>query len=168
MQFFGAFFGMPGDKPWQTRRPDGCPATNFDNRRSDFPWIQGCIKPGQCNFCTSPRAKLPDRAPAGKFFSLAHFHWPVQSVSIRAVSTKLKVNSGRTIPPVSLPNGSLHRTSGIDHLDGFQVNPAPTQPLNRKQRVLLRLLTLLEPTCKLIRIFTPGPEPLPSLCCLPS
>ncbi len=114
------------------------------------------------------KEKQPDQAPAGKFFSLSHFPWPVQSVSICGVSTKLKVNSGRTNPPVSLPNGSLHRTSGIDHLDGFQVNLAPTQPLNRKQRVLLRLPTLLEPTCKLIRIFTPGPEPLPLMCCLPS
>ena len=34
-----------------------------------------------------------------EFLSLTHFPCPVQSVSIRAVSTKLKVNSGRTTPP---------------------------------------------------------------------
>jgi hypothetical protein len=45
------------------------------------------------------RAKQPDLAPARKLFSLTHFPWPVQSVSIRGVSTKLKVNSGRTNPP---------------------------------------------------------------------
>lgn len=45
------------------------------------------------------KAKLPGQAPAGKFFSLSHFPWPVQSVSICGVSTKLKVNSGRTNPP---------------------------------------------------------------------
>jgi hypothetical protein len=36
---------------------------------------------------------------AWEIFSLAHFHSAVQSVSIRGVSTKLKVNSGRTNPP---------------------------------------------------------------------
>ena len=45
------------------------------------------------------KEKQPDQAPAGKFFSLSHFPWPVQSVSICGVSTKLKVNSGRTNPP---------------------------------------------------------------------
>ena len=32
-------------------------------------------------------------------FLLTHFHSQIQSVSIRGVSTKLKVNSGRTNPP---------------------------------------------------------------------
>ncbi|POF42471.1 hypothetical protein B0D71_10975 [Pseudomonas laurylsulfativorans] len=90
---------MPGDKPGQTRCLDGCPATNFDNRWSDFARIQGVSNPGNANLCTPLRAKLPDQAPAGNFFSLTHFPWPVQSVTIRGVSTKLKVNSGRTNPP---------------------------------------------------------------------
>jgi len=32
-------------------------------------------------------------------FSISHFHSQIQSVTIRGVSTKLKVNSGRTNPP---------------------------------------------------------------------
>ena len=159
---------MPGDKPWQTRCLDGCVATSVDARWSGFVLLQGVAISVSAASYTWLQGKTARSAPAGKLFLPTHFPWPVQSVTIRGVSTKLKVNSGRTNPPVSLPKGSLHRASGIDHLDGFQVNLAPTQPLNRKQRVLLRLLTLLEPTCILIRIFTPGPEPLPSMCCLPS
>ncbi|PVZ54797.1 hypothetical protein C9422_23695 [Pseudomonas sp. B1(2018)] len=45
------------------------------------------------------KVKQPDRAPSGSPFLLTHFPYPVQSVSIRGVSTKLKVNSGRTNPP---------------------------------------------------------------------
>jgi hypothetical protein len=159
---------MPGDKPWQTRRLDSCVATNLDNRWSDIVLLRGISIAGSAASYAWLQGKTARSGTCREIFLLTHFPWPVQSVSIRGVSTKLKVNSGRTNPPVSLPKGSLHRASGIDHLDGFQVNLAPTQPLNRKQRVLLRLLTLLEPTCKLIRIFTPGPEPLPLMCCLPS
>jgi hypothetical protein len=50
-------------------------------------------------FARHHKTKQPHQAPARKLFSLPHFHWPVQSVSIRGVSTKLKVNSGRTNPP---------------------------------------------------------------------
>ena len=38
-----------------------------------------------------------------ELFLLTHFPSAIQSVSIRGVSTKLKVNYGRTSPPVYLP-----------------------------------------------------------------
>jgi hypothetical protein len=71
-----------------------------------------------------------------EFFLLTHFLSEIQSVSIRGVSTKLKVNSGRTNPrgQPSLKR-SLHRQNRIDHLDGFQVNLAPTQPSNKAKGV---------------------------------
>ncbi len=69
------------------------------------------------------------RTEARKVFYLAHFLSSFQSVTIRGVSTKLKVNSGRTTP-------SRHRRQkGIDHLDGFQVSLATTQPLNNAKGV---------------------------------
>lgn len=52
-------------------------------------------------------------------------------------------------------------------LDGFQVTLATTQPLEEYKGVA-KSLTLNEPPCKLIRIFTLGPEPLPLMCRLPS
>lgn len=64
-----------------------------------------------------------------KVFCLSHFLSSFQSVTIRGVSTKLKVNSGRTTP-------SRHRRQkGIDHLDGFQVSLATTRPLNNAKGV---------------------------------
>jgi hypothetical protein len=71
----------------------------------------------------------------GNLFLLTHFPSQIQSVSIRGVSTKLKVNSGRTNPPGQPSLRSLNRQSGIDHLDGFQVNLASTLPLNNAKGV---------------------------------
>ncbi|MDR6610296.1 hypothetical protein J2X87_005402 [Pseudomonas synxantha] len=96
MHFFGAFFDAPGDKPCRTRYLDDCVATNFHDRRSDTVLIQGVPIGGSAALC---RPIQPDQAPAGKLFLLTRFPWSVQSVSIRGVSTKLKVNSGRTNPP---------------------------------------------------------------------
>jgi hypothetical protein len=87
---------MPGDKPWQTRYLDSCVASNIDDRWSDFALLQGVSIGGSAASYAYLQGKT---APAGKFFLLPHFPWPVQSVSIRGVSTKLKVNSGRTNPP---------------------------------------------------------------------
>lgn len=139
---------MDGSYQWSDPAP---PEVSFSSA------VYGCVV-----------SKYSTKSLTSKSFRTTTFPYANQSVTIRGVSTKLKVNSGRTIPPVSLLQGSPYRTSGIDHLDGFQVNLASTQPLNQKQRVLRRPLTLTEPACKLIRIFTPGPEPLPLMCCLPS
>ena len=87
---------MPGDKPWQTRYLDSCVASNIDDRWSDFALLQGVSIGGSAASYAYLQGKT---APTGKFFLLSHFPWPVQSVSIRGVSTKLKVNSGRTNPP---------------------------------------------------------------------
>ena len=61
---------------------------------------------------------------------------PIHSVTIRGVSTKLKVNSGRTTPRdvASLKRSSVN-LDGIDHLDGFQVSLATTLPLNNAKGV---------------------------------
>lgn len=84
--------------------------------------------------CTQPRAcRRLQGAP--KVFYLAHFLSLFQSVTIRGVSTKLKVNSGRTNPHGTLPKESTCRQHGIDHLDGFQVSLATTQPLNNAKGV---------------------------------
>ncbi len=45
------------------------------------------------------------RRPGRIFFFPSSFPSTTRSVTIRGVSTKLKVNSGRTNPPVSLPQG---------------------------------------------------------------
>jgi hypothetical protein len=87
---------MPGDKPWQTRYLDSCVASNIDDRWSDFALLQGVSIGGSAASYAYLKGKT---APARKFFLLSHFPWPVQSVNIRGVSTKLKVNSGRTNPP---------------------------------------------------------------------
>jgi len=90
---------MPGDKPWQTRCLDGCVATSVDARWSGFVLLQGVAIAGTAASYAWLQGKTARSAPAGKLFLLTHFPWPVQSVSIRGVSTKLKVNSGRTNPP---------------------------------------------------------------------
>lgn len=80
-------------------------------------------------FCRAPAQSCYRRTEVRKVFCLAHFLSSFQSVTIRSVSTKLKVNSGRTTP-------SRHcRQKGIDHLDGFQVSLATTQPLNNAKGV---------------------------------
>jgi len=50
---------------------------------------------------------------AFQLFLLAHFPLPVQSVTIRGVSTKLKVNSGRTNPPgTAFPQEAVTEKAG--------------------------------------------------------
>ena len=94
---------------------------------------------------------------------LTHFPSAIQSVSIRGVSTKLKVNSGRTNPPGQPSQRKPPPTKRDRPPRWFPGKPCVNTAFDRKQRVLRSSLTLTEPTCKLIRIFTPGPEPLPSM-----
>jgi hypothetical protein len=70
--------------------------------------------------------------PSG-FFSLRGLLRLDGSVTIRGVSTKLKVNSGRTSPTVNLPTGRNIRKKRDRPLDGFQVNLATTLPLNESK-----------------------------------
>jgi hypothetical protein len=59
-----------------------------------------------------------------------------QAITIRSVSTKLKVNSGRTNPrDVASLKRSFVNLDGIDHLDGFQVSLETTLPLNNAKGV---------------------------------
>jgi hypothetical protein len=59
-----------------------------------------------------------------------------QAITIRSVSTKLKVNSGRINPrDVASLKRSFVNLDGIDHLDGFQVSLATTLPLNNAKGV---------------------------------
>lgn len=71
-----------------------------------------------------------------KVFVLTHLLYLFQAITIRSVSTKLKVNSGRTNPRdvASLKRSSVN-LDGIDHLDGFQVSLATTLPLNNAKGV---------------------------------
>ena len=75
------------------------------------------------------------RGPS-KVFLLTHLLYRFQAITIRSVSTKLKVNSGRTNPRdvASLKRSSVN-LDGIDHLDGFQVSLATTLPLNNAKGV---------------------------------
>ena len=75
------------------------------------------------------------RAPS-KVFLLTHLLYRFQAITIRSVSTKLKVNSGRTNPrDVASLKRSFVNLDGIDHLDGFQVSLETTLPLNNAKGV---------------------------------
>ena len=69
---------------------------------------------------------------AHKVFLLAYLRLKIQPVSIRSVSTKLKVNSGRTNPSSTSQKANVSCTNGIDPLDGFQVNLATIRPLHKR------------------------------------
>ena len=67
---------------------------------------------------------------------LTHLLYRFQAITIRSVSTKLKVNSGRINPrDVASLKRSFVNLDGIDHLDGFQVSLATTLPLNNAKGV---------------------------------
>lgn len=69
--------------------------------------------------------------PVQKVFLLAQLRLFFQAVSIRSVSTKLKVNWAEQIPQPPSLKRSHADTHGIDPLDGFQVNLATIRPLNK-------------------------------------
>ncbi len=70
----------------------GFPCYSFGYRQSDFVEFPGALTARWQGTKACPGVICDS-------FLLTHFPSPVQSVSIRGVSTKLKVNSGRTNPP---------------------------------------------------------------------
>ena len=118
------------------------------------------------SFSRRRRARRKKRGQAS--FLPGHFPLPIHSVTIRGVSTKLKVNSGRTTPP-GQPSPRKPLPKKRDRPPRwFPGKPCVNTAFESKAKGVAKPLTLTEPTCKLIRIFTPGPEPLPLMCCLPS
>ena len=74
------------------------------------------------------RAKQAESVPA--IFFARSLLYLFRSVSIRGVSTKLKVNSGRTHPHGQPSTKKPYRKKRERPLDGFQVNLATTLPSN--------------------------------------
>ena len=143
----------------------GKDSINIGDRLSEFVLSQGGIAGLELLATPNPRG---EKSAARHLFCQSHFPLPNQSVTIFGVSTKLKVNSGRTTPP-GQPSPRKPLPKKRDRPPRwFPGKPCVNTAFDRKQRVLRSSLTLTEPTCKLIRIFTPGPEPLPLMCCLPS
>jgi hypothetical protein len=124
--FSACFVTGSGDKAWQTLGRGGV-------------WRDQLCQP-TVGFSLHCAVRCPSRCPlrslrmeaCRKSFWQTRFPSLSQSVSIRGVSTKLKVNSGRTTPPGQPSQRKLLPNSGIDHLDGFQVILASTLPLNSK------------------------------------
>lgn len=93
---FGAFFRFFMDKPRKPGDKRAHDVTNFDDRWSDSARIRGSpvSTTRTTHYGQNSQANRDEQT-----FSLSHFPLPIQYVSIRSVSTKLKVNSGRTNPP---------------------------------------------------------------------
>jgi len=85
--------------------------------------------------CRRDPTSVEGSVPDGYFSSVA-FPYPFQCDIIRTVSTKLKVNSGRTYPHKHAPNGSVARKRDRP-LDGFQVNLSQHSLLKGRCRMLL-------------------------------
>ena len=93
--FRRVFRQLLGIKPEQPLPPVGPDAIVVSDQRSGSGLLRGT------GLLLTAQSRLADRHFSA--FLQTDFPSAVQSVSIRGVSTKLKVNYGRTSPPVYLP-----------------------------------------------------------------